>query len=47
MINYTERLTGLMHDIVARVPSLGCIDLSSVLVFARLGRTDAEGAYAS
>ena len=47
MINYTERLTDLMRDIVSRVPSLGCIDLDRVLVFARLGRTHAEGAYAS
>jgi hypothetical protein len=47
MINYTERLTELMRDIVSRVPSLACIDLDRVLVFARLGRTDAEGAYAS
>ncbi|HUF24003.1 MAG TPA: hypothetical protein VMN81_07755 [Vicinamibacterales bacterium] len=47
MINYTEHLTGLMRDIVSRVPSLACIDLDRVLVFARLGRTHAEGAYAS
>jgi len=47
MINYTERLTDLMRDVVARVPSLACIDLARVLVFARLGRSDAEGAYAS
>ena len=47
MINYTERLTDLMRDVVARVPSLACIDLNRVLVFARLGRSHAEGAYAS
>ena len=47
MINYTERLTDLMRDIVSRVPSLSCIDLERVLVFARLGRSDADGAYAS
>ncbi|MDQ3071108.1 MAG: hypothetical protein M3R55_15435 [Acidobacteriota bacterium] len=47
MINYTERLTELMYDVVSRVPQLGCIDLSRVLVFGRLGRSDAEGAYAS
>lgn len=47
MINYTERLTELMRDIVSRVPSLSCIDLERVLVFARLGRSDADGAYAS
>ena len=47
MINYTERLTALMRDIVTRVPALSCIDLERVLVFARLGRSHAEGAYAS
>lgn len=47
MINYTDRLTALMRDIVTRVPALSCIDLDRVLVFARLGRTHAEGAYAS
>jgi hypothetical protein len=47
MINYTERLSGLMSDIVARVPTLSFIDMSKVLVFARSGRTGAEGAYAT
>ena len=47
MINYTERITLLMEDIVARVPTLSFIDTSKVLVFARAGRTDAEGAYAT
>lgn len=47
MINYTDSLTALMRDVVARVPALTCIDLDRVLVFARLGRTHAEGAYAS
>src|SRR5687767_2367063 len=47
MINYTERLSLLMQDIVARVPTLSFIDMSRVLVFARSGRTDAEGAYAT
>ena len=47
MIHYTERLTDLMRDIVSRVPSLACVDLERVLVFARLGRSHAEGAYAS
>jgi hypothetical protein len=37
----------LMHDITARVPTLGFIDLSRVLVFARPGRSSADGAYAS
>jgi len=47
MINYTERLTLLMHDIVERVPTLSFIDMSDVLVFARAGRSDAEGAFAT
>jgi hypothetical protein len=47
MINYTERISLLMEDIVARVPTLSFIDMSKVLVFARAGRTDAEGAYAT
>jgi hypothetical protein len=47
MINYTERISLLMDDIVARVPTLSFIDMSKVLVFARAGRTDAEGAYAT
>src|SRR3954453_21661928 len=47
MINYTERISELMDDIVARVPTLSFIDMKRVLVFARAGRTDAEGAYAT
>ena len=47
MINYTDHLTRLMQDIVLRVPALGHIDMSRVLVFARFGRSDAEGAYAT
>ena len=47
MINYTERIALLMEDLVARVPTLSFIDMSRVLVFARAGRTDAEGAYAT
>ena len=47
MINYTERLSVLMSDIVSRVPTLRFIDISRVLVFARSGRTNAEGAYAT
>jgi hypothetical protein len=46
-VNFTGHLTRLMHDIVDRVPTLGFIDLSKVLVFARPGRTSADGAYAS
>jgi hypothetical protein len=47
MINYTERLTVLMNDIVARVPALSFIDPADVLVFARSGRTQAAGAFAT
>lgn len=46
-INYTGSLRRLMHDIVARVPELRFIDLDRVLVFARPGRSSADGAYAS
>jgi len=46
-VNYTGHLTRLMHDIVSRVPELSFIDLSRVLVFARPGRSSADGAYAS
>lgn len=47
MINYTERMALLMHDVVRRTPLLSFIDLSEVLIFARFGRSDAEGAYAT
>ena len=47
MMNYTERLTLLMQDVVSRVPALSFIDMSNVLVFARAGRTHAEGAFAT
>ena len=47
MINYTERISRLMQDVVARVPTLSFIDMNKVLVFARAGRADAEGAYAT
>ena len=47
MINYTERLAVLMDDIVARVPTLSFIDMTRTLVFARAGRSGAEGAYAT
>jgi hypothetical protein len=46
-INYTGQLTRLMQDIIARVPTLNFIDLDRVLVFARPGRSSADGAYAS
>jgi hypothetical protein len=47
MINYTDRLSVLMHDIVARVPTLSFIDTRRMLVFARAGRSGTEGAYAT
>jgi hypothetical protein len=47
MINYTEALTLLMHDVVGRVPTLSFIDVADVLVFARFGRSNAEGAFAT
>jgi hypothetical protein len=46
-IDYTGQLTLLMQDIISRVPTLAFIDLSRVLVFARPGRSSADGAYAS
>lgn len=46
-VNYTGEITRLMQDIVARVPELSFIDLNRVLVFARPGRSSADGAYAS
>jgi hypothetical protein len=36
-----------MHDIVQRVPTLSFIDVADVLVFARFGRADADGPYAT
>jgi hypothetical protein len=47
LINYTERLTLLMQDIVSRVPTLSFIDVADLFVFARAGRSDAEGAFAT
>ena len=47
MINYTERITLLIDDLVKRVPGLRYIDPSSLLVFARFGRSQADGAYAT
>jgi hypothetical protein len=47
MINYTERITLLMEDVVRRTPRLSFIDLREVLVFGRFGRSDAEGAFAT
>ena len=47
MINYTERIVQLMQDVVTRTPALSFIDLREVLVFARYGRVDADGAFAT
>lgn len=47
MINYTERIECVMQDVVARTPALSFIDLSEVLVFARHGRPNAGGAFAT
>ncbi len=47
MINYTERIALLMQDVVRRTPRLSFIDLGEVLVFARFGRPEAEGAFAT
>jgi hypothetical protein len=47
MINYTDRITLLMQDIVSRVKTLSFIDVADVLVFARFGRSNAEGAFAT
>ena len=47
MINYTEQLTLLMQDVVSRVPALSFIDIADVLIFARSGRSNAEGAFAT
>ena len=47
MINYTERLTLLMQDVVTRVEALSFLNMADVLVFARQGRTTAEGAFAT
>ena len=47
MINYTERIAVLMHDIVLRTPRLSFIDLREVIVFGRPGRSGADGAFAT
>ena len=36
-----------MRDIASRVPTLSFIDMADVLVFARAGRSNAEGAFAT
>jgi hypothetical protein len=47
MINYTDRLTLLMRDIVSRVSALSFIDVDDLLVFARFGRLHTDGAFAT
>ncbi len=47
MINYTERISDLVRDIVSRVPRLSHIDPDDLLVFARQGRRGANGAVAT
>jgi hypothetical protein len=47
MIDYTARLTLLARDIVSRVAPLSFIEPESFLVFARFGRSRAEGPYAT
>src|SRR5262249_25008749 len=47
MLNYTEQLTLLMEDVVARVPTLSFISVSDLLIFARAGKSHAEGAFAT
>jgi hypothetical protein len=47
MINYTEHLALLMRDIVGRVPTLSFIDVDDLLVFARFGRLDTDGSFAT
>jgi hypothetical protein len=47
MLNYSDRITALMSDIVARVPSLSYINMAEVIVFGRFGRPHAEGAFAT
>jgi hypothetical protein len=47
MIQYTDALTAVIEDVVARVEQLSFIDISGLLVFARFGRSGAQGAYAT
>lgn len=46
-LNYTAQLTKLMQHVVTTIPELSFIDLDRVLVFARPGRSSADGPYAS
>lgn len=47
MIHYTACITRLMRDLVARIPTLGFINVDEILVFARRGRPGATGAFAT
>jgi hypothetical protein len=47
MINYTDRLSALVRDIVARVPGLSELNPTDLLIFGRYGRSGAAGAYAT
>ena len=47
MLNYTEQLWRLMDDIASRVPKLSFIDTQELFVFARFGRREADGAFAT
>lgn len=47
MLNYTDRVRLLMEDIVRRVPALSFVDMREVVVFGRMGRASAHGAYAT
>jgi hypothetical protein len=47
MTNYTDRLSALVRDIVARVPGLSDLNPDELLIFARYGRSGAAGPYAT
>jgi hypothetical protein len=47
MIHYTARITGLMRDIVARVPALSFINLRRIVIFAREGGASTDGPFAT
>ncbi|MEP7117036.1 MAG: hypothetical protein ABI880_05615 [Acidobacteriota bacterium] len=46
-LNYTDALTHLAQDIAARVPALSFLNIEKLLIFARAGRGDTEGATAT
>jgi hypothetical protein len=47
MIDYTLHVSRLVEDILARVPALGHLDAGQLVVFARHGRSDAHGPFAT